>query len=463
MSYPPVQAPIAIQKFTVEGDFFGIPLVIGTVATEVADAWAAAYPDVGETSGPHTLLVTVNDYQTLMTALGFTSGDAHWKEIEAIFGQPSDSPVTKAVIARRVAAVAKVMRVTVVGFADGDYSIQVNADAPLVFAASGNTAVEIRDGLLALFVGNTTVSAVAQGVSAIDFTAINVGMDFDLTLASPGDTMTVSTITPNTGIGDDLTTARQENQSWFDIRETNKSFAAIAEAAKWAQAGANGGLNISHFWAETNDAAVQAGTAGNIALYLKALSYSETSIRFHHSGAEKMTAALCGRVLGFEVGEVQVSHRQLVGITGKNYAVLGVIGNFETANCGWYDKLRGGRVLYNRTCDGGFIELVRGKHIVRARIEGKILDLLSTNNITAYTDEEGVGAVKGEILAALRELGNTGGSGFIRMETIVVEITAIENMGTENNAKLKITGINWSAKVRIGTNEVEVKGYLSIT
>lgn len=459
MSYPPVQAPVANQIFVVEEEFFGIPLVIGTVSNDVATAWAAAYPD-----HPHTLKVTPNDYQAAMKALGFTSGDAHWKWVEHVFAQPSDSPVTTVIIARRLAPVAKVVRVTVGGATDGNYSIQVNADTPLAHVAAGQTAPQIRDALLALFAGNTTVSAVTQGVASIDITAINVGLDFALTLASPGDVLTQTVQTPNTGIGDDLTTARAQDQTWFDIIETNHTYAAIAEAAKWAQAGANGGLNVSHFWAETNDSAVQSNSAGNIAAFLKSKSYTETNIRFHHTGSEGFAPAIGGRVLGFELGQVQVSHKQLVGITAKNYAVIaGAIANFETNNVAWYDKLAGGRVLYNRTCNGGFIEMERGKHIVRARIETKILALLTANNITAYTDDEGVAAVKGEILSALRELGNTGGSGYIRMETVTVTITPIEQMGVDNNAKLKITGIAWSAKVRIGTNEVEVKGYLSVT
>jgi len=153
----------------------------------------------------------------------------------------------------------------------------------------------------------------------------------------------------------------------------------------------------------------------------------------------------------------------LVGVTKKNYSVMpGVISAFETNYVGWYDASGGGRVLYNRTPAGGFIELERGKWIVKARIENALLALLKNNPITAYTDEEGVASSKGALLNALRELGTGGGSGFIRTDTVTVQILTIAAMGTDNNAKLKITGINWSAKVRIGTNEIEVNGFLQI-
>lgn len=66
---------------------------------------------------------------------------------------------------------------------------------------------------------------------------------------------------------------------------------------------------------ETNDAAVKTNAAENIAAYLAAKGYTECSLRYHHTGAELFSAALCGRVLGYEPGQVQISHRRLVGRT----------------------------------------------------------------------------------------------------------------------------------------------------
>lgn len=453
MSFPPVVANIVNQQFTPEEEFFGIPVVIGTVSTDIATAWAAAYPD-----HPKTLEVTPNNYKTAMAAIGFVAADTHWLRVEEIFGQPAEQKVTTVILARRVAPVAQVIRVTVVGFGDGDYSIQIGTDDPYVYAAVGKTAAEIRDALLALMVADTTVSAATQGVASIDLTALDVGFAFAVTLASPSDTMTQAVQVANTGIGGDLTIARAENQSWFDIIETNHTKAAILEAAKWAQA------NVSHFWAETNSSDVQSNAAGNVAAILKAKAYTETSIRYHHTGSESISAALGGAVLGFEVGQIQVSHRRLVGVTAKNYSVIaGALTAFEANHVGWYDKLAGGRILYNRTCNGGFIEMERGKWIVQARIVAKILGTFTDNPITAYTDDEGVAAVKAAALDAIRELGTGGGSGYIRTDTVVVTVKTIAQMGTNANAKLQITGIDFSAKVRIGTNEAEVNGYLSVT
>ena len=449
--YPPVKNNVVNEQFTPLVEFFGIPLVLGTVSTEIAAAWALL-------PTPRTLVVTPNNYKTNMAAIGFTPTDSHWKHVAALFGQPQAAQkVTKAVLGRRLAAVAKVVRLTVGGTTDGAYSVQIEALDPFVFNAVGNTAAEIRDGLLAAITVNTYVTDVTQGPASIDLTAINAGFDFEVTLSSPGDILTQTVQTPNVGAGTDIATIKAENAEWFDILETAHGFAPIAELAKFAQA------NISHFWAETNDAAVKSNAAGNIAAYLKAKGYTETSIRYHHTGSELFSAALCGRVLGYQPGQVQVSHRNLVGVTKKNYgAEAGVIDNFQTNNVGMYASDGKGVTLYNYTCHGGFIEMERNKHIVASRLDNAFLAVLADNDIIAYTDKEGVATAKATTRSTLETLADQGGTGYIVRDTIVVDTTAIGDQPTENQQKLKIGGITWYANVRIGTNEIETTGFLSI-
>lgn len=86
----------------------------------------------------------------------------------------------------------KSIRLTVGGTGDGTWSIAVDAEEPLEFAASGDTAEQIRDGLVALFVGHETVTAEADDVETDELviTAIALGDDFALTLDSPADALT---------------------------------------------------------------------------------------------------------------------------------------------------------------------------------------------------------------------------------------------------------------------------------
>jgi hypothetical protein len=447
---PPVQANVANQVFTPEAESFGVPIVGDTVSADVATAWSILVK-------PYTLEVTPNNYKSALTALGMTASDSHWKHCATMFAQKSGRKVTKVILGRRVTPVAKVIQVTVGEFADGNYSIQLEAETPLLYNAAGKTAAQIAAELVLLFAGNPLATAVVADVDKIDITVSKVGFDLAVTLASPTDLLTQAITTQNVGIGGDLEVWRAENPDWFDIFEGSHSWAAIAEAFKWAQG------NAAHAWMETNDAAVKSNAAGNIAAYLKAKGYTDGSIRYHHTGAELFTAALGGHVLAFEPGQVQVSHRQLVGITKKNYgAEAGVTTALGLNNVGYYDSTGGGSTLFNYVPSGSFIEMERNRWVVRARIIAKNLARLIGNNITAYTTEEGVSAARASTLEALNELATEGGTGYIRRDTIDIDVTPIEELPAEEQAALKIGGITWSAKVRIGTNEIETTGYLSI-
>lgn len=443
----PVVVNVINQAYIPEIAFFGVPLIIGTVSVAVAALMTE-----------RAFKVTPNNYKTALAAKGFVSSDAHWKHCEAIFAQTDAAfPVTSVVIGRRATPVAKVITVTVGGNADGDYSIQIDSNTAYEYAAAGKTATEIRDALLALMAADGWVTAASQGGAAITLTAINVGLDFSVTLASPGDAMTQAVTTPNTGIYDDLDAVKAENFDWFGILETAHSKAAILDAARWAS------TQPVKFFAETNDTAVKTNAAGNVAAALKAKNYANTSTRYHHTGAELYTAALVGRCLGYDVGRIQWSHRQLVGITAKNYgAEANTVENLELNYVGRYDTIGGGRSLFNYTADGGFIEMEIGRWVSRSRVQSKLLEFLAVNEITAYTTEEGVAAGAAKIREALNELATGGGTGFFRRETIEIYSVAIEDQSDANIAKLKIGGFTWRAKCRVGVNEIEVTGYNSI-
>lgn len=450
-NYPPIVNNVTNQTFTPEEDSFGIPLVLHTVSTDVATAWAAL-------PTPRTLQVTPNDYKTALAAIGLTSSDSHWRHLVALFGQTdAKKKVTTAVLGRRLAPVAKVVRVTVGGFADGDYTIQVDAETPITYPSTGKTAAQIRTELLALFAGNTTVSAASQGAASIDFTALDVGYNFALTLESPADAMTQTVQTANVGAADDFAVVRAENPRFFDVYEGSHGTAAILELAKVIEG------NTAHFWAETNASNVKTNAGGNVAAKLKAFNYKDTSLRYHHTSAELFSAALGGRVLAYDPGQVQISHRKLVGVTKRNYsAEAGVVANFSTNNVGYYDSAGGGTTLYNYTVGGSFIELERNKYVIEAGLDLEHTSLLQNNDIIAYTTKEGVAAVKAATQKGLNRYATQGGTGYIIRETILINTTPIEDQGNDNQSKLKVGGVTWSAKVRIGINEIETSGYLSI-
>lgn len=94
---------------------------------------------------------------------------------------------------------AKSEKITITGNADGTYSIAVIGEVdPYEFEASGNTNEEIRDGLVALFAAHPTLTVYASGDGEITVSAQQGGVDFEIDVDGPGDSMAEEPINPYT-------------------------------------------------------------------------------------------------------------------------------------------------------------------------------------------------------------------------------------------------------------------------
>lgn len=102
---------------------------------------------------------------------------------------------------------AKLVYVTVGDDDDGTYSITVTdsegPQAPVEYDATGKTVEEIRDELVALFVGHPTLTVYA-GLDnfIIAVQASTPGYDFTLELSAPGDALTQQELTPNKAVAE---------------------------------------------------------------------------------------------------------------------------------------------------------------------------------------------------------------------------------------------------------------------
>lgn len=86
--------------------------------------------------------------------------------------------------------------ISVLGAEDGDYSIQVNDEDPLVHTASGETAGDIRDALLLLLLDHEIVEATASGAAGLLVAAKEPGVNFSLTVSAPSNFLRLELVTP---------------------------------------------------------------------------------------------------------------------------------------------------------------------------------------------------------------------------------------------------------------------------
>jgi hypothetical protein len=132
----------------------------------------------------------------------------------------------------------------------------------------------------------------------ITFTADNLGEPFTVTVsvtAAPGQpaatgTLTLVHTTPNAGIGSDLDACLAEDDGWYGlttyIHATPATNLINMEAASaWAQ------INKKIYLAQSLDATVLAGTAGNDLLVLAAKNNSRTAYAWHQSNSELLAVS----------------------------------------------------------------------------------------------------------------------------------------------------------------------------
>jgi len=228
---------------------------------------------------------------------GYVGTDAY-AAVETHFGQDLHAPSIKlGKIA--TAAVAQIIDWLIAGTpVEGDVAeITVNGVLCTYTAGVTPTADSIAAGLrAAAIIALADEDVTVSGATAhIILTSDNAGQGFsyseDYTLVG----VSTGTITPtvtaaNEGIYDDLVAMHAEDPNWFGLTLGITGTAAtdkinIKECARFAQA--YGKL----FLGQSSDADVLTKTAGNIAAYLDARSYSHVAYYWHHDNDELIAVA----------------------------------------------------------------------------------------------------------------------------------------------------------------------------
>lgn len=164
-----VNVQITIQSSALSLPGFGVPLL-----ASVHSNFAERLRYYSDTAG--------------MLLDGFTTSDRVYQMAAVIFSQnPKPSRVA---VGRRLTPVAMVHTLTVAGNTDGTYTVQLDGQNAS-FVASGSTATQIRDGLVAAInalvpkLGQTNVTAAPVGTTDLTITSDNAGIPFATLLSSP--------------------------------------------------------------------------------------------------------------------------------------------------------------------------------------------------------------------------------------------------------------------------------------
>ncbi len=409
-------------------DGFGKPLILST-HTNFAERTRA-----------------VSTRQALLD-LGFSSSGSVVGMFDVMTGQ--ELRPQSVTIGRRDVEVAQVETFTVGGAADGSYVHPVNG-SEATFAAVGDTATAIRDGLVA------AINALPEDVTAAPVAADQYTITADVagqafttgTLVAPGSALTGVETTANVGAYTDMQAIWTYDSSWYAAISDNRTTPHILEASRWAQAAR------AVFVGQTNDAnALDPALSTDVASQLLALQRSRTMLLYKSSDADYFDAALLGKQLPKTPGSTNWAWQPLAGVPADALT-------FEEVDA-LRDK-RAGHIVQmgdlptafegKTSAAGMWIDLVRGGDKIDNDIELGKLDLLQGIDKLGFDELQ--------MLADRVEVEVARNNGLVVEDSI--EVALPEDIPESDISARRVLGITWKASIRTPVNEVGTSGQLTI-
>lgn len=335
---------------------------------------------------------------TLLGAEGLAAVNAH-------FAQTLYSPTIKIGRSGDTPA-AQVVTITVGGtpVEDEVYKVTINGITTEYVAGASPTVSSVYAALKAAV--TTDIAAEAITVGGVDpdatFTADNAGEPFSYSVsvtAAPGQSAATGTLvavltTPNAGIGSDLDACLAEDDGWYGlttyIHATPATNLVTMEAASaWAQ------INSKLYIAQSLDANVLSGTAGNDLKVLAAKNNDRTAYIWHQSNSELAAVAWMSYVFWTDPDERSTSwaYKPLSGISLKDPRITSTQqGNIEGDDGNVVLSFGGNTVAgMGVTTTGGKLDVLIAKDWLKARLEETYIQLLSDvsarNDKIALTDK----------------------------------------------------------------------------
>lgn len=439
-----VNVTVQIEAASLGQANISTPLIVGTFTAPQDAAFGADL----------TAEITAVNWRTVLTSLAFTSSDALWNMVAAMFGQ-SRRPAN-AIIGRRAAEVAQVDEVNVVGTTNGAYTVTING-TPFTFTATGSTATQIRDGLIAAInAGAEPVTAAIVDSDTLSLTADTAGVPFSLAVTAINNNLTITPITANVGIDTDLAAINAERSDWYFVLTTSR----VLTTQQVVVATVESFTRPLMAWLQTNDANAQ-GSSGNTDLggWIKVNGYTRSFAVWHSSNTAYVDAALIGLLSPTEPGAASFANQRIAGIQG---IVPTSTSNLNTKGYHWLEYYTAQQVSATRSgYPNIYPDLVWGRDYLVQSIETDQLTALLNSGLNPgkvpYTDQGGAiitGVLRGTLSRFVV-------SGFLIEESIEVTTISRAAQTPTNVAQRRWAGVQFSATAQGAINTLQITGVIS--
>lgn len=209
------------------------------------------------------------------------------------------------------------------------------------------------------------------------------------------------------------------------------------------------------FFALTRDAAVAAGTAGNVAEDLNTAAYDRTAL--FYSGApttQFLQAAIAGGQLPKVPGGITYKFKQAQGVNFDNLTST-QINNIENFKANYYNRIAGISILQQGTvASGEFIDVIIGADWITARLQETIYQELINVDKIPYTNQ-GIAVIENLMRQVLNQAINNGI--LASFEIDAPDVSEISNLDKGNRflPDMEFTGVLAGA-----IHKVQIRGRL---
>jgi hypothetical protein len=401
----------------------------------------------------------VRQYATLasMVTDGFTAYTPAYRAAAKIFGQTPRPDYLK--VGRRALPPTQVVQLAPQSNTVGTvYEVTVtdpagNATDVSHTVTAGETIADIC-AALQTDLDAITNSTCTDESTYVECTADNAGELFyfdDL-----NDDLWLTDVTTDPGIAEDLAAIQLADPEWYALCLDSNSEAEI----KAAQAYIETLEKIAAY--HTCDAGVRdASTDDDVASDLQDGSYVRYALvsSKHHSGYAG--AALLGRMLPQNPGRATWIHKTLTGVTVDSLndtqcsTIMGKAAFIYVTVAGL------NMTLQTTPTDGMWLDIVRGRDWLVARMRERIVSLLANATKVPYTDV-GVDMVINQIRAQLRQAQDPAYGLIALTPEFVITAPKVADVSTANKAARLLPDVNFEATLQGAIHKVTITGVVAV-
>lgn len=406
-------------------------------------------------AGVGDLVTEYEDLAGLVTA-GFTVNDPTYKAAAAVLAQ--DPEVESFKVGRRESVPTQIVDITPVSSFGTGFIHTIDVVSP------DGTATAVTYTQIALDAVADIVAGLQTPLDAItDVTAVDNTTKVTMTVDNPGEIFAYSgltkslhmeNVTADPGIATDLAAMQLEDPDWYGLAIDSNSAAEIEAAQVYIETLEKIALYNTSDWG-----AKDSGTSDDIMTDMQTAGYDRCGMMYSADDDGYAGAAWAGRMLPTAPGSATWAFKDLVGVTidvlnvNEENAIEGKGGNYFTA-------IKSRRLTFDGGTPGGsFLDIVRGKDWLQARLEERFVQLVANNPKIPYTDA-GADMARNEIDAQLKEGID---AGYIAADPApTITVPAVASQSAADRAARYFPGITFNATLQGAIHKFAVSGTLSV-